>query len=141
MNTKASLLILSGALLLTILSGCAVAAGHEFHADPRNYGVPETRETEALSLDSLRQRVRGTQAISLGDKIGLKVEIDTLVGKFRAAHQGGNEVGFLRRPYDSLIARLRSMLVRDPVLASDIAVSREAIWDVLADRTKFAGRG
>lgn len=38
-------------------------------------------------------------------------------------------------------ARIKSLLVRDPQLVTDIAMSREAIWDVLTDRTKFAGLG
>ena len=140
MNRKASMVFLSGALALTILSVCASAFAEE-HVTPAGQSISETQGGDAMSLGSLKERLRGTKAISLTGKLGLKMEIDSLVGKFRVAHDSGSEVRSLRQPYDSLLARIKSLLVRDPQLVTDIALSREAIWDVLTDRTKFAGLG
>lgn len=140
MNKKASLVFLSGALALTILSVCASASAEE-QVTPAGQGISETRGGEPMSLGSLKERLRGTRAISVTGKMGLKADIDSLMGKFRIAHGSGSEVRSLRQPYDSLIARINSLLVRDPQLATDIAMSREAIWDVLTDRTKFASLG
>lgn len=55
------------------------------------------------------------------------------------AHAGGQpDLIALREPYDKLILRIRGMLARDPQLARDIVASKDAIWDRLADRTRFA---
>ncbi len=138
MNKKASLFFLSGALALTILSISASVFAEEEQAAPAGQGLSDTRG-ESMSLGALQDRLRGTRAISLAGKLGLKADIDSLLGKFRAAHGSGREMRSLRQPYDSLLAKISSLLIRDPQLAFDIAMSREAIWDVLTDRTKFAG--
>jgi hypothetical protein len=44
----------------------------------------------------------------------------------------------LRRRYDKLLSNIEAMLRHDPKLANEIAASREAIWEVLADRSSFA---
>ena len=93
MDTQASMYILSGALVLTILSACGATFGFEAQAKTAS-PASEVRVPEPLSLDALRQRLRETQS-----------------------------------------------LVRDPQLAIDIAVSREAIRDVMADPSKFDDAG
>jgi hypothetical protein len=132
---------LTGALALTLASGYAAVHASDDAATPRGPGISETRSGEVMSLGSLQTRLRQTKAISLGGKLGLKMEIDNLVFKFRIAHDSGREVAFLRQPYDTLLAKIRSSLARDPQLSMDIATSSEAIWDVLTDRTNFAPLG
>ncbi len=92
-----------------------------------------------MNLTELEQRVRDTRAISVFQKLALQREVNDLLARFRNAHSGSqNEVSSLRRPYERLIASIQSQLGRDPKLSSEISASREAIWVVLTDRTKFA---
>jgi hypothetical protein len=92
-----------------------------------------------LSLSTLERRVRETRAISVLQKLALQQDVDDLLVRFRAAHRSGHpQFAGLRRPYDTLLTNIQSLLRRDPQLASEIAASREAIWEVLVDRTKFA---
>jgi hypothetical protein len=92
-----------------------------------------------MDLQELEKRVRGTRAISTLQKLELQQEVNELLKRFRRAHSGqSSEIWTLRRPYERLIASIQSRLGRDPQLAGDISASREAIWGVLADRTKFA---
>src|SRR4051812_34801935 len=95
---------------------------------------------EELSLSQLEERLRETKAISPWKKLELKGEIDDLLDRFRTAHAGGKpDVVALRDPYDRLIGKIHGLLRKDQRLARDITASREAIWEVLTDRTQFAG--
>jgi len=92
-----------------------------------------------LNLSSLESRVRETRAISVLQKIALQQEVDELLARFRAAHRSGNtELTPLRPRFDRLLTNIQGLLRHDPQLANEIAASREAIWEVLADRSKFA---
>ena len=92
-----------------------------------------------MNLTDLEQRVRDTRAISVFQKLALQREVNDLLARFRNAYSGNqNEVSSLRRPYERLIASIQAQLGRDPKLASEISASREAIWGVLTDRSKFA---
>lgn len=103
--------------------------------------VPQVQSMpgEEIGLASLEERLKQTKAISALKKLGLKGEIDNLLAKFRVAHAGGQpDLIALREPYDKLVLKIRGMLARDPRLARDIVASKDAIWDRLADRTRFA---
>lgn len=92
-----------------------------------------------LNLSSLEHRIRETRAISVLQKLALQQDVDDLLARFRAAHRSGQaQLPALRHPYDTLLTNIQSVLRRDPQLANEIAASREAIWEVLADRSKFA---
>ena len=92
-----------------------------------------------MDLHQLEKRVRATQAISVVQKLELQREVNELLARFRQAHLGPiSEMSTLRQPYERLIASIQSRLGRDPQLAGEIFASREAIWGVLTDRTKFA---
>jgi len=92
-----------------------------------------------IDLQELEKRVRATRAISVFQKLELQREVNELVARFRQAHAGQiAEISTLRRPYERLIASIQSRLGRDPQLAGQISASREAIWGVLTDRTRFA---
>lgn len=120
---------LAGALAAPFATSSLAAPGAEGHATP----------AQDLSLSGLEQRVRDTHAISVFQKLALQKEVDDLLAKFRQAHAGGSaELAKLRRPYDRLLGNLQSQLERDPQLANEISASREAIWEVLSDRTRFA---
>ena len=73
-------------------------------------------------------------------KLSIKNQVDDLLEKFRAYHQGASKVALaeLRRPYELLLMKVLSLLQDgDPALAQAINASRDAIWDLLSDREKF----
>lgn len=97
--------------------------------------------TPALDLKALEHRLRETTAIGVLTKLTLKNQVDDLLDRFRAFHEGkgGATLAELRQSYDLLIMKVLSLLQdSDPVLARDIVTSREAIWSLLADPVKFA---
>lgn len=74
-------------------------------------------------------------------KLSLKNQVDDLVARFRAFHQGQRPptLAELRRPFELLLMKALSLLQdKDAALARDIDASREAIWGVLSDRDKIA---
>jgi hypothetical protein len=110
-------------------------------ADPA--AEPDAPQPSAakLDLESLEARLRETDAIGLMTKLTLKSQVDDLLDRVRAYHEGTVTVQLveLRQPYDSLILKVLALLQdKDPPLASAIATSREAIWAILADRAKFS---
>jgi hypothetical protein len=94
-----------------------------------------------LDLAALEKRLRETRAIGAFTKIALKNQVDDLLDLFRAYYQGRTKTTLaeLRQPYELLLLKVLSLLQdSDPVLASTIVASREAIWGILADPAKFA---
>jgi hypothetical protein len=95
----------------------------------------------SLDLKSLEKRLRETKAIGVFTKLSLKNQVDDLLDRFRAFHQGkgGTKLAELRQSYDLLMMKVLSLLQdSDPPLARDIVTSREGIWSLLADPAKFA---
>ena len=94
-----------------------------------------------LDIAALEQRLRDTHAIGVFTKLSLKNQVDDLLAQFRA-HFHGNGIpplSGLRQRYDLLMMKVLSLLQdSDPALAQTIGSSREAIWGVLSDPTKFA---
>jgi hypothetical protein len=104
-------------------------------------GPTKQAATSALDLKSLEKRLRETTAIGIFTKLALKNQVDDLLDRFRAFHQGkgGTNLAELRESYDLLIMKVLSLLQdSDAALARDIVTSREAIWGLLADPAKFA---
>jgi hypothetical protein len=94
-----------------------------------------------LNLAALEKRLKDTSAIGVMTKITLKNQVDELVERFKAYHDGRDKIPLaqLRQPYDSLIMKVLSLLQdKDPSLASSIVQSREAIWSILIDRNRFS---
>lgn len=74
-------------------------------------------------------------------KLSLKNQVDDLLNQFRAFYAGKlkTTLAELRRPYDLLILKVLSLLQdKDPSLAAALAASRDAIWAILSDQTRFA---
>lgn len=74
-------------------------------------------------------------------KLSLKNQVDDLVDKFRAYHQGTRPPTLpeLRPAFELLLMKVLALLQdKDASLARDIDASREAIWGVLSDRAKFS---
>lgn len=102
---------------------------------------PKAAAPPPLDLKGLEQRLRDTRAIGVFTKLSLKNQVDDLLVQFRAFHQGQSAitVGQLRQKYELLFIKVVTLLQDgDPVLASAISSSREAIWNVLTDPQKFA---
>jgi hypothetical protein len=94
-----------------------------------------------LDLASLEQRLRDTHAIGVLTKLSLKNQVDDLLEQFRAFYRGESKASLddLRQRYNLLLLKVLSLLQDGDVqLAQAIASSREAIWDILSDREKFA---
>ena len=99
--------------------------------------VPASGTLEAsLDVAALTARLRDTSAIGVFSKLALKNQVDDLLKRFRAYHQGGQRtsVASLRQPYNMLLLKVLSLVQdSDPSLARAISGSREAIWSILAD--------
>jgi hypothetical protein len=105
--------------------------------------VPRTEASKPAPLDltSLEQRIRDTKAIGALTKLTLKNQVDDLLEQFRQFYQGKlkTDLAALRRSYDLLVLKFVSLLQDDdPPLATAIVASREDIWGLLSDRTRFA---
>jgi len=123
-----------------------VASAPAAKEPPRKNG-PAPAETGAkpaaptLDLKALETRLRETDAIGVMTKLTLKSQVDDLLERFRAYHEGRVKMPLaeLRQPYDSLILKVLALLQdKDPPLAGAIAASREAIWSVLTDGARFS---
>jgi hypothetical protein len=96
--------------------------------------------TPPLDLSSLEARLRETRAIGTFTKLAIKNEVDDLLDKFRAYYEGRQRTTLaeLRQPYETLIMKVLSLLQDgDPSLARAIAESREALWAILSDKSRF----
>jgi len=94
-----------------------------------------------LDLKSLETRLKETKAIGVFAKLALKNQIDDLLERFRALHQGRIKTSLveLRRSFDMLVMKTLALLQdADPPLAGALASSRESIWGILSDPVKFA---
>jgi hypothetical protein len=94
-----------------------------------------------LDLKALESRLKETDAIGVMTKLTLKSQVDELLDRFRAYHEGRakSQVTELRQPYDTLMLKVLALLQdKDPPLADAIAASREAIWTILTDRAAFS---
>ncbi len=101
---------------------------------------PRTPGAAPLDLAALEKRLKDTDAIGVFTKLTLKNQVDDLLGRFEAHHDGTNKASLadLRQPFDLLIIKVLSLLQdRDAALAGAIATSREAMWAILSDPARF----
>ncbi len=102
--------------------------------------MPAASAGPALDLTALEQRLRDTHAIGLFTKLSLKNQVDDLLAQFRAFYAGqrGPTLAGLRRSYELLLMKVVTLLQNDdPGLATAVSSSRESIWAILSDRTRF----
>jgi hypothetical protein len=107
---------------------------------PAPVKAPASPAPAPLDLKSLEERLKDTHAIGVLTKLSLKNQVDDLIGKFRAYHEGERPPTLpeLRPAFDLLLMKVLSLLQdSDPALAHDINASRDAIWGVLADKRKL----
>jgi hypothetical protein len=116
----------------------SVGGGNASGSDPAKKAKPVR---PPLDLAALEERLRETDAIGVFTKLTLKNQVDDLLDRFRAFYAGRLQIALadLRQPYDLLLMKTIAVVQDgDPELATTIASSREAIWELLADREKFA---
>ena len=109
-------------------------------ASPSAKAAPAAK-APPLDLKALETELKETKAIGVMTKLSIKNQVDDLLTQFRAFYQGKvkTTLAELRRPFDLLVLKLLALLQdSDPALAAAIVASREAIWGILSDRTKFA---
>ena len=102
---------------------------------------PAAKAAPPLDLKALEQRLKETAAIGVLTKLSLKNQVDDLVARFKAFHDGTRPptLAELRPAFELLIMKVHSLLQdHDKALANDINASRDAIWGVLTDRRKLA---
>jgi len=109
---------------------------------PPGSEAADTQQSGGVSLDlkTLERRLRETKAIGFFTKLSLKNQVDDLVERFRAFHNGASSASIqdLREHYNLLFLKVLSLLQdEDRELFRDITASREALWDLLADPKKF----
>lgn len=94
-----------------------------------------------MDLKSLEKRLKDTSAIGLMTKLSLKNQLDDLVAKFRAFHDGRRPPTLteLRPGFELMLMKVLALVQdQDRALANDIDAARGAMWEVLSDREKFA---
>ncbi|QJR15887.1 hypothetical protein [Usitatibacter palustris] len=103
--------------------------------------APPAAAPPSLDLKTLESRLRGSSAIGVMTKLALKNQVDDLVKRFKAYHDGSRppQLAELRPSYELLVMKFMTLLQdKDAALAKDINASREAIWGLLADREKLS---
>jgi hypothetical protein len=103
--------------------------------------APAKPAVQTLDLKALEKRLKDTNAIGVFTKLALKNQVDDLLEKVKAMHQGKTSptAAQIRQSYDLLLMKVLSLLQDgDPPLARDVAVSREPLWGILSDPAKFA---
>lgn len=93
-----------------------------------------------LDLKSLETRLKETNAIGVFTKLALKNQVDDLLDRFRGFYQGRIKTSLtdLRDSFDRLFLKVLALLQdSDPTLAKEIRTSRDSIWAILANPTKF----
>ncbi len=131
------------AATLPAKAAAAVSVPAPIVAQPLKTAVPPpaaVKPQPTLDMTALVARLRDTSAIGVFTKLALKNQVDDLLKKFKAVHQGGQKtsVASLRPPYDMLVLKVLAVIQdNDPSLAREISGSREAIWGILADPVKF----
>ncbi len=93
-----------------------------------------------IDLASLEDGIRKTDAIDLGKKLSLKRDLDRLVEKFHAFHEGTEDDGIekLESSFHQLVNKTLSLLrAEDPDLHQHISAARGGLWALLRDRETF----
>jgi hypothetical protein len=126
------------------MAAAAVASGAASDAAPGSAGGGGAAAATAppLDLDSLETRLKETPAIGLFTKLALKNQVDDLLERFRAVHEGRTKTRLadLRQPFNMLVTKVLALLQDgDPPLAQAVAASREPLWKLLSDPQKMNG--
>ena len=93
-----------------------------------------------ISLGSLTDDLRSTDAIPFSIKLELKSELDKLIADFHLMYEGdkSQNIGTLQKRFNRLVRKTLNLLREgDPVLFRRLKQSRLALWYVLINRREF----
>jgi hypothetical protein len=133
--------VVGTALGATLVVGLAASACLAGTASPAATPSRIPAASAPLDLTSLEKRLKQTKAIGVFTKLALKNQVDDLLDRFRAFHDGKGDATLaeLRESYDLLLLKVLSLLQdKDAKLARELVASREAIWSILVDPAKFS---
>lgn len=102
---------------------------------PRSSCTESVRE-EIIELEMLEARVRDTSAVGPFTKIKLKQEINKLLNKAKAFHNGSSRLTLdqLKEQYDLLYMKVVSLIQdKDTELHHQLCNSWDPIWEYLKD--------
>lgn len=103
---------------------------------PQNLNSVEPK----LNMESLKQRLRETNALGFFTKLELRNQVSELLDSIGRVHKGGSDksIAQLRERYNLLVLKVLTLLEgKDARLHQDIAASREELWSILTDPVKF----
>jgi len=101
----------------------------------------QKRQTPIIDIDNLIERLRNAGGIGFLTKLSLKNQVDRLLEHFSDYHNQINDVQLeqLREQFNLLFLKVISLLQdADIGLSRDVASSREGLWFLLSDRTRFS---
>lgn len=90
----------------------------------------------AVDIESLKTRLKETDAIGVFTKLAIRSDILDLVDEINR-HRKKNKlelkIAEMRASFDGLLLKMVALLERDPNLSRDLYVSRESIWKSLLE--------
>ena len=125
---------------LAVILAASAVFGAEVHkpSDPRG-GCPPVEE-EIVDLELLAEMLAKTSAIGFVAKIGLKKDIDRMLSKLRAYHNGGGKFTLeqLEEQYNLLLMKIAIQLQdNDLLLHKQLCNAWLKIWMDLSDAKIF----
>ncbi len=99
---------------------------------------PEKAKTEQVTvdIDTLKTRLKETDAIGVFTKLAIRSDIVGLVeeiNRYRKQSKLELKKAEVRANFDGLLLKIVTLLEGDPVLSRDLYVSRESIWKSLLE--------
>ncbi|WP_171966477.1 hypothetical protein [Mariprofundus micogutta] len=99
---------------------------------------PEKAKEEpvAVDMETLKKRLKETDAIGVFTKLAIRSDIVDLVDEINRHRKQSRlemKMANLRASFDGLLLKIVALLEGDPVLSRDLYVSRESIWKSLLE--------
>ena len=118
------------------LSAFLVVLGETALADNQQ----QKADVNSIDLESLKNSIRKTDAIGLAEKLSLKRDLDRLVEKLQAFHEGSeaDNIEKMESSFHKLINKTLTLLrSEDPDLHQRISATRSQLWSLLRDPKTF----
>lgn len=123
----------AGLAVMLVMSSEAIASSNQI-ATLEIPGIE--RSSKNIDLGALETKISNTDAIDLFDKLKLKNRIDSLTNEVDQIHNGQSSISLsdLKRQFEEFFLSTVAMLRKgDPVLAEELVMSRNQLWQVLTD--------
>ena len=127
---------------LAVILAASAVSGAEVHepSDPRG-GCPPVEE-EIIDLELLAEALADTSAIGFFDKVRLKTDIDRMLSRLKAYHNGRGKftIEQLEEQYNLLLMKIAIRLQEnDLLLHKQLCNAWLKIWVDLSDAELFGG--